>query len=263
LNPRDPIGYADGMSLYEYCKSNSLNRVDPLGLRTPAPIGGSPSEPDISDHRRPSLGGAGPQVNNTEWFDSNYSNLVDATEKKLIEDINYLLLLECRKGLNLKWTKYIRNKNQETANGDADQGDWSRDKVLGKFAFETRRLYVHRMTPLGDGKFKIEWIVDMIITAQLGLEANNKVIIDNGGEDSMIGGYLLWRYPSRGVTRARWYVEGETICCKPGITPRKHVIEYGKNAPDGNTGGGDTSGSEESTDSGVEGWDITNPFDLE
>jgi len=36
----DPAGYDDGMSLYEYCRSNPINLVDPMGLmgcRPPAP----------------------------------------------------------------------------------------------------------------------------------------------------------------------------------------------------------------------------------
>jgi len=30
----DPVGYDDGMSLYEYCRSNPINVVDPLGLKS-------------------------------------------------------------------------------------------------------------------------------------------------------------------------------------------------------------------------------------
>jgi hypothetical protein len=29
---RDPLGYVDGMNLYEYCSSNSIQLVDPVGL---------------------------------------------------------------------------------------------------------------------------------------------------------------------------------------------------------------------------------------
>ena len=35
---RDPIGYADGMSLYEVARGNPLVHVDPLGLKITADI---------------------------------------------------------------------------------------------------------------------------------------------------------------------------------------------------------------------------------
>lgn len=39
---RDPIGYADGINLYEYVHSNPLDWIDPFGLLPPSGGGGAP-----------------------------------------------------------------------------------------------------------------------------------------------------------------------------------------------------------------------------
>ena len=90
---RDPIGYVDGMSLYEYVRSSPVNWLDPFGLHiAPGPLGPIPHQHESGhdmDPRNTSPSDAGLHTLPAPFAEAMDKELVKATAEAFAGEIPY------------------------------------------------------------------------------------------------------------------------------------------------------------------------------
>jgi len=222
---RDPLGYVDGMSLYEYCAGRPIAGVDPDGLDRLVVSGGVQDNPKDTNH---------------DW---NWRNFVTAGALQLGEQKQLL-----REGERLEWLvyrpAYITRAMADCRAPDAYTKEIERiAKSQGAILrwFGTTREFIACLNYGADGAprgFRSEPMAVRTSKPKpdehgpLGLHLHWARVSDAQGKTRWVGS--LWRPSeaslirslhiySHGIPGALWFDYGTTFCHKFGISDVERV----------------------------------------
>jgi len=234
---RDPLGYVDGMSLYNGYFAEGFG-VDPSGLtdgwmHMQTDEEGaqmiqnyrdmSPEGPSVIDHFNPLID-RGDYIDNRKWFEKNYPHWTKFAIKNFSAEILSAITNEyCPSGeteipnptaytvtpyfagpSNISEGHLTRSPSRftnETRHGDQPQSAFSADKILGSFVYEVRNIKVKYFK--ADGERLFAYGAEVVISDGLGFQPHDGY-----------GYWLLgwwWAKPTP-VIRAKWRIIGFGIC---------------------------------------------------
>ena len=232
-----PLGYIDGMSLYNGYFAEGFG-VDPSGLtdgwmHMQTDEEGaqmiqnyrdmSPEGPSVIDHFNPLID-RGDYIDNRKWFEKNYPHWTKFAIKNFSAEILSAITNEyCPSGeteipnptaytvtpyfagpSNISEGHLTRSPSRftnETRHGDQPQSAFSADKILGSFVYEVRNIKVKYFK--ADGERLFAYGAEVVISDGLGFQPHDGY-----------GYWLLgwwWAKPTP-VIRAKWRIIGFGIC---------------------------------------------------
>lgn len=224
---RDPLEYIDGSSLYSYGCTNPAAWIDPFGTQPwsrPAhefyPWG---TDPGVAPAPSDNLRNRPYPLNQTEWFENRFPNMVWAMKENFTNWIEINLGSKCnRSNTSPRFRPVIVGPRDYTPNtppplspDNYDDDPMTPDEsnyTLGNHNYKINSISVrYESTNIicdcesGTTLLRYRWEAEMVVEDNLGASNRQDRVITRPAE--------LVLFPERNEIRARWKLSGEGVCC--------------------------------------------------